>query len=163
MPNGKTHDTITKVSILPLFLIGCLALSYLSILIDINNPIVFLSIIITNILAYMFSSFMFNGDLDTNSNVYNRWWIFKMIWIPYQIMFSHRSIFTHGIIIGTLIRIIYLLIWFIPLYLILPNKTINLIEYLYNNHLIYIISIYIGLETGNIIHTLSDKIYSTFK
>ncbi|MDZ7785998.1 MAG: DUF2227 family putative metal-binding protein [Candidatus Saccharibacteria bacterium] len=27
-----------------------------------------------------------------------------MIWIPYQLIFEHRSVFTHGIIIGTVVR-----------------------------------------------------------
>ena len=97
---------------------------------------------------------MFNGDLDTVSKPYNRWWLFKMIWIPYQLMFTHRSIWTHGIIIGTVIRLIYICI--IPLFIIYLHHDLNIIFTLNKEILIPIL---IGLELGSAIHTIADKIY----
>ena len=95
MPSGKTHD---KISI-----IGIPVILSVPILINLDY---FLIIIL--LISYLFASFMFNGDLDIVSKPYNRWGFLKFIWIPYQTIFSHRSIFTHGIILGTVIRLLYL-------------------------------------------------------
>ena len=100
MPNYKTHDTITY-----LLLIFLIPISLLYIGINIYSLIF--------IVSYIFSGLMFNGDLDCKSKPYYRWWIFRFVWIPYQSLFKHRSFFSHGILIGTLIRLLYILI--IPL------------------------------------------------
>ena len=139
MPSGKTHD---KISIL--FLPILLILFYFMGLSQI--AIIILSI------SYLFSSFMFNGDLDLHSNPYNRWLFLKWIWKPYQYMFHHRSIFTHGLIIGTIIRLIY--IGFIPL-IIMFFMGISL-SFLINPLSFLII---IGLELGAALHTICDFIF----
>ena len=147
MPNGKTHDKITMVTA-PMVAIGTFVVS------KHQNPenlqfILILTLMVT--LAYLFASFMFNGDLDTNTKPYNRWWLFKMIWIPYQLMFYHRSFWTHGIIVGTVVRLAYIspIICLIFLTFNLTIQDINLN---------YLIPLLIGLELGNTIHTISDKI-----
>jgi uncharacterized metal-binding protein len=33
--------------------------------------------------------------------------VFRFIWWPYKVMFRHRSRWSHGIIFGTLIRVVY--------------------------------------------------------
>jgi uncharacterized metal-binding protein len=50
---------------------------------------------------------MFGPDLDIQSRQYTRWSIFRFIWLPYRTIFRHRSRWSHGIIFGTLIRVIY--------------------------------------------------------
>lgn len=147
MPNGKTHDKITLVTTPIVAGVGFWVTRH-------QNPqdLMFASIltlIITG--AYFFASTMFNGDLDTNSRPYNRWFLLKMIWIPYQLLFTHRSIWTHGIIIGTVVRLIYLS----PL-IILFFKLFNLSWGEIN--WAYVFPILIGLELGNSVHTISDKI-----
>ena len=139
MPNGKTHDKITLIT--TPFLGG---FCYL-IVGDIKTTIFLM-------FGYIFASFMFNGDLDTNSRPYNRWWLLKMIWIPYQLMFSHRSIWTHGIVLGTVVRLLYVLA--IPT-LIVAVKGTGVPDMNWS----VIIPILIGLELGNINHTVSDKIF----
>lgn len=141
MPNGRTYDIISFV-VTPVIVYTVY---------HFTNDYKITGIILA---SYLFSSFMFNGDLDTNSSPYNRWWILKMIWIPYQLMFQHRSIFSHGLIIGTFIRIIYVgLIPFLIIYFI--NGT----NILVNINWYYILIISIGLEIGSAIHTISDKIF----
>jgi len=103
---------------------------------------------------YLFASLMFNGDLDTNSRPYNRWWLLKMIWIPYQLMFNHRSIFTHGLIIGTIIRIIYICL--IPIIIIYFKGDIETVKNLDTSLLLLV---FIGLESGAAVHTIADKIF----
>ncbi len=141
MPNGKTHDIITYLTTPVVGIMGYVITS------DIKTTLILMS-------TYFFASMMFNGDLDTNSRPYNRWFVFKMIWIPYQLLFHHRSIFTHGIIIGTIIRIIYL--GLIPFIFILIKGNLDVITSINLN---IIIIMFIGLELGSAIHTISDKIF----
>lgn len=141
MPNGRTHDAITFV-LTPV--IG--GLSYW-----ISKDIITTTIILV---CYLFASLMFNGDLDTNSRPYNRWWLLKMIWIPYQLMFDHRSVFTHGLIIGTIIRILY--IGLIPFLIFLFKGELQMVI---DIPLDIIILSFVGLELGSAIHTISDKIF----
>jgi uncharacterized metal-binding protein len=141
MPNGKTHDTITFITA-PVVA----GASYL-IMKDIQATAIILGL-------YLFASLMFNGDLDTNSRPYNRWWLLKMIWIPYQLMFTHRSVFTHGLIIGTIVRLLYL--GLIPFLILLFRGNLQLITSI---DLSIWMLIFIGLELGSAVHTISDKIF----
>lgn len=142
MPCGKTHDNITIILVPIIF-----GVTYYF-----TNNLIDSSILL---LFYLFSSFMFNGDLDVVSKPYNRWWILKFIWIPYQMMFKHRSVFTHGIIIGTIIRLIYLT----PILFIIThfNQT-NIYQIISLFETKDILITLIGLELGSVIHTTSDKI-----
>ena len=134
MPNSRTHNVI-NILFIPLLL---LLTSYLPIG---STQTAYL------IGAYIFSCFMFNGDLDIHSSPYRMWFILKWYWIPYQRLIPHRSILSHGIIIGTVVRIIYcspliiLFVWFFDI----------------NIWHINTLWILLGLELGNTIHTLADK------
>ena len=141
MPNCKTHDIITAAT--------TPVVAYVSYKSTNNYEI---CAIIT--ISYLFASLMFNGDLDIKSRPYNRWLFLKFIWIPYQTIFNHRSIFTHGLIIGTIIRLLY--IGIIPLLFILIKGNFNIITQIPLNVLIMI---FIGLELGSAVHTISDKIF----
>lgn len=141
MPNCRTHDIIT-FTIMPVVA----GISYYLIK-DIKTAGIILGF-------YLFASLMFNGDLDTNSRPYNRWWLLKMIWIPYQLMFNHRSIFTHGLIIGTIIRIIYICL--IPIIIIYFKGDIETVKNLDTSLLLLV---FIGLESGAAVHTIADKIF----
>jgi len=144
MPNGKTHDKISYIFAILLIFISTLVL---------NN---IYHIILLNI-SFLFSSFYFNGDLDCNSKVYNRWKIFKLIWVPYQEIFHHRSVFTHGIIIGTLVRAIY--VGILPTILIYYYFGESTIILFINKNQTEIIFVLIGIELGNTIHTISDWLF----
>lgn len=141
MPNGRTHDLISTFTI-PIVGIGAQIIST-----DIKTTLILTS-------AYVFASFMFNGDLDTNSRPYNRWWVFKMIWVPYQVMFDHRSIWTHGLILGTVIRLLYLGI--IPVAILFIKGNVDVLTVITAD--IWLPAI-IGLELGSAVHTISDQIF----
>jgi len=94
MPSGKTHDAITFILAAPTFMVawgltGKLSLAFLA----------------TG--AMLFGGFMFGPDLDIQSRQYSRWGIFRFLWLPYRLLFRHRSRWSHGIIFGTLIRVLY--------------------------------------------------------
>lgn len=138
MPDGKTHD---KISFYTTPVVG--VLTYV-----ITKDIKITAFILA---AYIFASFLFNGDLDTHSKPFNRWWLFKIIWIPYQMMFTHRSVFTHGLIIGTVVRLLYLSI--IPFIILWSKGNLDVITTL---NMSTMLTMLIGLELGSAVHTISD-------
>jgi uncharacterized metal-binding protein len=94
MPSGKTHDAITFILAVPTF-VGVWQYS--------QNWV--LAAWVTG--AFLFGGLMFGPDLDTQSVQYTRWGIFRFLWFPYQFVFAHRSRWSHGLIFGTAIRVIY--------------------------------------------------------
>lgn len=57
--------------------------------------------------AFLFGGFMFGPDLDTTSKQYSRWGPLRWFWLPYRSFFRHRSRWSHGLLFGTLFRVIY--------------------------------------------------------
>jgi uncharacterized metal-binding protein len=57
--------------------------------------------------ATVFGGLMFGPDLDIQSRQYTRWGPFRFLWWPYKVAFRHRSRWSHGIVFGTLIRVVY--------------------------------------------------------
>lgn len=96
MPSGKTHDAITFVLAVPAF-----AAAY-AVTRDTT-----LSIVVAA--AFLFGGLMFGPDLDTVSKQYSRWAVFRFLWFPYRSFFKHRSRWSHGLIFGTLLRVVYFL------------------------------------------------------
>src|SRR5919202_2752533 len=94
MPSGKTHDLVTLALAAPTFaaawgLTGSLTLSAAA------------------TVATVFGGLMFGPDLDIQSRQYTRWGVFRFLWLPYKVAFRHRSRWSHGILFGTLIRVLY--------------------------------------------------------
>lgn len=167
MATGKTHDKVTTM------LIPVMALIFVLI----NNSFFYdlgdiVNYTLLGISSYIFGGYMFSGDLDIISTETRRWGYLKFIWVPYQKLFDHRSIFTHGFILGPTIRLIYLyiisLIICIPLYnfSIINLSTTEIIE---STHEFIIanktlcINIYLGLFLGSGVHTATDIIHSILK
>jgi uncharacterized metal-binding protein len=168
MPSGKTHDRITFLLILPTFL-AAYALTYQ------------LEVSVLATLAMLFGGLMFGPDLDINSRQYHRWGPLRLLWWPYQKAFSHRSIFTHGIVVGTIVRIGYFclvvtLVAFIGIYLLqfwqgkdpnaeilLSNITSPAIKIIQAIPLNYLVAIFAGIWLGAASHTLADVVTTTFK
>lgn len=50
---------------------------------------------------------MFGPDLDTLSKQYSRWRFLRPMWLPYRMAFKHRSRWSHGLIFGTFVRVVY--------------------------------------------------------
>lgn len=94
MPSGRTHDWITYVLAPPTFAGVWLA----------TGSLVSAAVVTASTL---FGGLMFGPDLDIQSRQYTRWGFFRFLWLPYKVVFRHRSRFTHGIVLGTLIRVVY--------------------------------------------------------
>src|SRR5918997_2470893 len=94
MPSGKTHDVITVLLAAPTFA-AAWGLT--------RSPT--LALVATA--AMLFGGFMFGPDLDIQSKQYTRWGVFRFLWFPYKVVFRHRSRWSHGLVFGTLIRVVY--------------------------------------------------------
>lgn len=94
MPSGKTHDAITAVLAIPAFVIvyGITREMWLSTVIAVG---------------FLVGGYMFGPDLDTLSTQYSRWKVFRVLWFPYRNFFTHRSRWSHGLVFGTFLRVVY--------------------------------------------------------
>ena len=95
MPSGQTHDRITLYT-LPLIAGVTLWQTGSSTL----------TLLVAG--GFMFSGLMFGPDLDIYSRQFQRRGYCRWIWLPYQKSLRHRSFLSHGLIIGTTLRILYL-------------------------------------------------------
>ncbi|HEY0321591.1 MAG TPA: metal-binding protein [Pyrinomonadaceae bacterium] len=94
MPSGKTHDAITILLAAPTFVAAW----------GVTGSFALASVATA---AMLFGGLMFGPDLDIQSKQYTRWGVFRFLWLPYKVMFRHRSRWSHGLIFGTLIRVVY--------------------------------------------------------
>ncbi|MEP7077345.1 MAG: metal-binding protein [Acidobacteriota bacterium] len=94
MPSGRVHDAITTFLAVPVLAAGYLA-----------TREVFPAMTVAA--AFVIGGLMFGPDLDTVSRQYSRWWVLKGLWYPYRTFFKHRSRWSHGLVFGTLLRVIY--------------------------------------------------------
>ncbi len=98
MPSGRLHDRIT-LWCLPLIAGSTFGLTRSS---D-------FTLLTTG--GFLFSGLMFGPDLDIHSRHFIRWGWLRLLWIPYQKTIRHRSVWSHGLIIGTVLRVFYLSLW----------------------------------------------------
>lgn len=164
MPSGKTHDRITLWT-LPWIVGGTLLLTR-------NGE---LALIVAS--GFLFSGLMFGPDLDIYSVQFKRWGVLRYLWLPYQKLFRHRSFFSHGLIIGTVVRLLYLLaiLLIIAIFLVAIAQLLfgfdwnwrlfilnnfNLIKQEYTAEAI---ALFVGLELGAMSHVLSDLLGSMYK
>jgi uncharacterized metal-binding protein len=163
MPSGRTHDRITLWT-LPWITLGTWFLTQAS----------------DTALAvgggFLFAGLMFGPDLDINSRQFQRWGWLRVLWLPYQKMLRHRSIWSHGLIVGTIGRCLYLGFWLIVI--VLPGLVLAAIMsdrpwqaqiIVFKSQLTAILgykmalNILIGLELGAMSHSLSDWLGSAYK
>jgi uncharacterized metal-binding protein len=126
--------------------------------------------------GFLFGGLMFGPDLDIYSRHYQRWGWFRWIWLPYQKSLRHRSFLSHGPIIGTTLRVIYLcgvVGLFGLLVLFFAQKLLNLQwnwqiagESVGKSLVFYgaeFFALFLGMELGAMSHSLSDWSGSAYK
>ena len=94
MPSGKTHDAVTFLLAAPTFGVAYVA----------SGHIRFACLAAA---GFLFGGLMFGPDLDTVSKQYSRWRFLRILWFPYRSFFKHRSRWSHGLMFGTLLRVVY--------------------------------------------------------
>ncbi len=159
MATGRTHD-IVNLSFLPV------AVYYL-------QPESFSGFIS----GYLVGTFLITPDNDIyHSKPNRRWKFFRFLWYPYTKLFSHRGV-SHLPIIGSFIKLIYLFIvlsifatflisimhffWGVSVVENLKNIGKEEIFYIIKNP--FVVSFLIGLVLAEIVHIITDVVYSSIK
>ncbi|PEZ01512.1 peptidase [Bacillus sp. AFS018417] len=147
MPSGKTHTKINLVSLpIVLFMLGSYGLTNFDFL-------------LTFTIGFIVGTYFLTPDLDIHSSAYRKWGLFRIFWYPYQVVMPHRSPLTHTIIIGDLIRLLYMLLVFSP-FLYVLNKTVlegKLIE-IAKAHKVAIIMFVLGVIAASALHIIADGV-----
>ena len=163
MPSGKHHDRIT-LWLLPMVLVGAFFVT-----VDMPTAVIIA-------VSFLLSGLMMGPDLDIQSVQYRRWGPVRWIWYPYQVLVKHRSRWSHGPIIGTLVRVIYLAVW-VVLFVVFGVTTINhfwqaqlsweimqpVLRDLFVQYAREWLALLVGLELGALSHYTSDWLASTLK
>jgi uncharacterized metal-binding protein len=72
--------------------------------------------------AHYVGGMMLSPDLDLVSRPFKRWGLLRWLWIPYQkTVPHHRHWLSHGPVIGSLVRLVYLAALVSPLWLLFPG------------------------------------------
>jgi uncharacterized metal-binding protein len=98
MSSGRTHDRITLWA-LPLVILATFRLT-----LDGGLTLVVC-------LGFLLGGWVLGPDLDIHSVQYKRWGWLRWIWLPYRGSIRHRSRWSHGPILGTVVRVLYLSLW----------------------------------------------------
>jgi uncharacterized metal-binding protein len=163
VPSGRTHDRVTLWS-LPLIAGGTL----------LTTSRADLAFWVSG--GFLFSGLIFGPDLDLYSFHYKRWGKLRWLWRPYQKAIKHRSIWSHGPIVGTVGRILYLSFWLglIGLFYLAINQLaggktytgkelIGILQHSIGSNSSVYIALFCGLELGAMSHYSSDWLVSTYK
>jgi uncharacterized metal-binding protein len=171
MPAGSTHDRITLWT-LPL--VGGLFW-----LLSRNGNLTLLWCS-----GYLLGGLILGPDLDIRSRPYKRWGWLRWIWIPYQRGLRHRSFWSHGPVVGTLVRVVYLAIWLLgvsllglmvwsiwqgggdqwwPVFLNQGQRWRSFLGQWFDRHHWAVGVLLLGLEVGAMSHSLGDVLGSAWK
>jgi uncharacterized metal-binding protein len=72
--------------------------------------------------AHYVGGLMLSPDLDLVSRPYKRWGLLRFIWLPYQRLIPrHRHWLSHGPVIGSAVRLVYLAAWLSPVWFLFPG------------------------------------------
>ncbi|ABX09745.1 metal-binding protein [Prochlorococcus marinus] len=150
MALGPKHDKSTKFWSLPFGIV-------IGITLGLQNGIL-------AGISFALGGLWLSPDLDIDSKPLKRWGILKIMWWPYRKIIPHRSFFSHGPVIGTTLRVLYLMAIFTFMQLILKNlgieptslSTENLIKSIYQ-YPKSALAIFLGIEGSAWLHLIQDK------
>lgn len=126
--------------------------------------------------GFLFGGLMFGPDLDIHSRQFIRWGWLRWIWIPYQRSLRHRSFLSHGPIISTALRSLYLFFWVALLgcFGLLVAESLGFVALNWQSmgksaaaslteHYAEWLALLIGIELGAMSHSLADWGGSAYK
>ena len=168
MAKGKTHD---KINICTLVILIWAAYFYF----NFRNPL----LLLVFSLSYIFGTLYLSPDLDMENTLpYKRWGRFRFIWYIYSKIIPHRSLLSHSVFVGTVLRLIWFLgglfltgffiVWILHL-ISLGNCFQAYMDswrevkffFLNNRELFY--ALLAGLFLSSLLHEIVDVIWSFFK
>ena len=163
MSSGRTHDRITLWA-LPLVVLVTLRLT--------------LSGWLTTVvcLGFLLGGWVLGPDVDIHSVQYKRWGWFRWIWLPYRGSMRHRSRWSHGPIIGTMVRVLYISLWLSLGGLLVVDllnsaqrtaltwgELVDGLGWVLVTHWPWWLALVVGLELGALSHYVADWLSSAAK
>lgn len=137
--------------------------------------------------GFLLGGLMLGPDLDIHSRQYRRWGGLRWLWLPYRKYVRHRSFLSHGPLIGTTVRLLYLSLWLsgLGLGLILGGSIVyhlmgNITDWTvlakllignaagwvgrsFQSHPFEFVLLFLGLELGAMTHYLADWVDTALK
>jgi uncharacterized metal-binding protein len=108
MASGRNHDRAITVTT-PIMLAAAIASGHADV-----------GIIATA--AYYLGGMYLSPDLDLVSRPFKRWGLLRFIWLPYQRLIPrHRHWLSHGPVIGSIVRLLYLAALVSPMWVLFPG------------------------------------------
>jgi len=103
--------------------------------------------------AHIVAGLYLSPDLDLVSKPYKRWGWLRWIWVPYQKLIPcHRHWLSHGVIVGLVVRLLYLVALLLPLWFIFPG--LQQVEWAITWE--KAIAFFLGVELSALNHLLLD-------
>ncbi len=103
--------------------------------------------------SYLLGGLFLSPDLDLQSRPFKRWGFLKILWIPYQRFIPHhRHWLSHGVIIGSALRLVYLAAWVSPHLLAFPLSKFQMDSV----NIARAIALFVGVELSALNHLILD-------
>ncbi|WP_392350044.1 metal-binding protein [Parasynechococcus sp.] len=146
MAAGRDHDRATVVVALPLALVLSVGLGAIHGL--------------STALAFLIGGLWLSPDLDTHCRALNRWGVLQWIWWPYRRLIPHRSLWSHGPILGTVTRLLLLSAWVALTLAVLPGVSLSealgvLLLWCQRNPSL-VLAVLVGLDASCWLHLILD-------
>ncbi|MCP9809811.1 DUF2227 family putative metal-binding protein [Cyanobium sp. HWJ4-Hawea] len=149
MASGRQHDRATWLLSLPFGLLW--------------GPWLGLAGIGSAGLGFLLGGLLLSPDLDTRSNPTRRWGPLKLLWWPYRSLLSHRSLFSHSPLLGSGLRLAYLLAMLLMICALLhpwgapsPESVLRGIHQLWLQQRPLAIAALVGVEASSWLHLIQD-------
>jgi uncharacterized metal-binding protein len=103
--------------------------------------------------AHLLGGLYLSPDLDLVSKPFKRWGLLRILWLPYQKLIPcHRHWLSHGVIVGSVVRLLYLAAWLLPFWVIFPG--LRQVEWAITWE--KVIAFFLGVELSALNHLLLD-------
>ena len=146
MASGRSHDRATWLLSLPFALVWW--------------PWLGLAGVASAAAGFLAGGLWLSPDLDTRSNALRRWGMLGFLWWPYRRLIPHRSLWSHGPVLGTSVRLGVLLTWCLIFSMAIPalspSTLLADLQQLMRQHPREFISLVVGLEGSAWIHLILD-------
>jgi uncharacterized metal-binding protein len=103
--------------------------------------------------AHLLGGLYLSPDLDLKSIPFKRWGVLRVLWLPYQKLIPcHRHWLSHGVIVGSVVRLLYLAALLLPMWFIFPG--LQQVELMITWE--KAIAFWVGVELSALNHLLLD-------
>ena len=149
MASGRSHDRATGLLAIPFGLLWWPALGPWGFAIAGS--------------AFLLGGLWLSPDLDVLSRPSRRWGPLGLLWWPYRRLLRHRSLLSHSPLLGSGLRLLWLLGWMLlmvvamePIGLLSLRHVLELGQWLWQQQRPLLLAALVGIEASSWLHLLQD-------